>query len=524
MSGTVDARALKGWLSEPRELALLDVREPGEFGEGHLFFAVPLPYSRLEIELGRLVPNLAARIVLYDGGRTGERTAERAAACAEALGHRNVLCLAGGAEGWVAAGYRLFKGVNVPSKTFGEIVEERRHTPRITAADLAARQARGDDLVVIDGRPFAEYRKMCIPGGTCCPNGELALRIREMVPRAETTIVVNCAGRTRSIIGAESLRTLGIPNPVFALENGTQGWFLAGLGLEHGADRRYPADVTPPADMVRRARAFAERAGATWVAADHVAAWLADASRTTYVFDVRTPEEFALGTLAGAEHTPGGQLIQASDQWIGVRHARVVVFDSDGVRAPAVAAWLRQLGHEAHVLEGGVASGLRVRRPAIAALPPPPRPISPHDVSALLWVGGATVIDLRPSMSYRHGHIAGSRWSIRPKLAEFEIDPSNPVVLVADDPRIAALAAGDLPAGSDVRLLGGGIAAWSAEGLPLNSSPDSPPDADCIDYLFFTHDRHDGNAAAARQYLAWETGLLAELDDQERGAFRVLVD
>ena len=100
-------------------------------------------------------------------------------------------------------------------------------------------RAADEDFVIVDGRPFAEYRKMNIPGGICCPNGELVLRIRDIAPDPKTKIVVNCAGRTRSIIGAQTLIDFGIPNPVFALENGTQGWFLAGLALERGASRRY---------------------------------------------------------------------------------------------------------------------------------------------------------------------------------------------------------------------------------------------------------------------------------------------
>jgi rhodanese-related sulfurtransferase len=109
----------------------------------------------------------------------------------------------------------------VPSKTFGELLEHKRHTPRITAEELHRLMASGEPFVIVDGRPFSEYQKMNIPGGICCPNGELALRIGEIVPDPSTTIVVNCAGRTRSIIGAETLIALGVPNPVMALENGT---------------------------------------------------------------------------------------------------------------------------------------------------------------------------------------------------------------------------------------------------------------------------------------------------------------
>ncbi|MDP0983972.1 rhodanese-like domain-containing protein, partial [Klebsiella variicola] len=79
----------------------------------------------------------------------------------------------------------------------GELVERAYHTPRVTARELAAMLERSDDVVIVDGRPVCEYLKMTIPSSICCPNGELGLRIRELVPDATTPIVVNCAGRTR---------------------------------------------------------------------------------------------------------------------------------------------------------------------------------------------------------------------------------------------------------------------------------------------------------------------------------------
>ena len=236
MAGRIDPTTLKACLSDGGEVALIDVREPGEYGEGHAFFAVPLPYSRFELGLAALVPRPTTRLILCDGG---DGVAERAAERAEALGYGSASVLSGGVRAWEAAGYTLYAGVNVPSKAFGELVEHASHTPRVTAAALKAMQDAGEDLAILDGRTFAEFRKMSIPGGISCPNGELALRVGELVPDARTKIVVNCAGRTRSIIGAQTLIDFGVPNPVYALENGTQGWFLAGLQLDHGASRRH---------------------------------------------------------------------------------------------------------------------------------------------------------------------------------------------------------------------------------------------------------------------------------------------
>ena len=525
MGPQIDAATLKAGLSDGAEIALIDVREAGQFGAGHLFFAVPVPYSRFEIELPRLVPNPAVRLVLHDGG---DGVAEKAALRARALGFRNVTVLAGGIEAWRRAGYTIYSGVNVPSKTFGELVEHQRHTPRITAAELQAMRAAGENFVIVDGRPFSEFQKMSIPGGICCPNGELALRIKDIAPDPATRIVVNCAGRTRSIIGAQTLIDFGIENPVLALENGTQGWVLAGFALEHGADRRYPPKAgSEMAGPRSRARALAQRHGVGFPAAGEVAGWLGSEARTTYLLDVRTSEE-AAETPAGPgfSHAPGGQLIQATDQWVGVKGARIVLADTDGIRAPVVAAWLRQLGHEAFVLEGGLAAARTLDRPPLVSGPGTSAPALLTAAQLASLMAGATpprIIDLRSSFAFRKAHIAGATWSIRPRILAAAADPAAPLVLICDEPAVAALAAGDLAAAGcgDIRMLAGSQAAWEAAGYPTQSTPTAPADADCIDFLFFVHNRHDGNLDAMRAYLAWETALLGQLDAQERGAFRL---
>ncbi len=228
---SITARDLKPLLTAQDEIALLDVREQGQYGEGHPFFSIPFPYSRLEPLASMLLPGKLAHLVLFDDN---DGVAERAAAVFESLGYRNVSVLEGGAPAWAAAGYTLFKGVNVISKTYGELLEHVADTPRLTAAELHTLLASDPSVVVLDGRSPAEYRKMSLPGALCCPNAELGYRIQSLVPDESTTIVINCAGRTRSILGVEGLRILDTANPVFALENGTQGWRLAGFDLSHG--------------------------------------------------------------------------------------------------------------------------------------------------------------------------------------------------------------------------------------------------------------------------------------------------
>ena len=362
----LSASDVKAALRGPGEIALLDVREPCEFSDGHPLFAIPVPFSRFEPELLRLVPNPAARIVLIDDGSSG-RT-QRAATLAVTLGYGSIVILAGGTVAWRTAGYTLFEGEHVPSKAFGELLHEACHVPSIAPAAFEARRRAGEKFILLDGRPRAEHRKMCIPGSVCLPNGDLAYRIGLAVTDETTPIVVHCAGRTRSILGAQTLRELGLKNPVAALEDGTQGWMLAGLTLEHGSERHAgdAPDVSTCAGQQRRARELAARWTVPSVDAAVLQTMIEDRSRTTYLLDVRSPEEYATQPVGAIQNAPGGQLVQATDRWLAVRGARVVLVDDNEIRATITAHWLRQMGWDAAVLEGGSEAW-----PALATLPSP---------------------------------------------------------------------------------------------------------------------------------------------------------
>ncbi|MDR6419165.1 rhodanese-related sulfurtransferase [Paraburkholderia phenoliruptrix] len=528
----ISATAVREWLNDEHEIALFDVREAGEFGEAHPFFAIPLPYSRLELDVERLAPRRGVRIVLLDGGADHEAIARRAARRLRTLGYTHVSILEGGARGWAAAGYTLFKGVNVPSKTFGELVEHAYGTPCISAAELAKQQAEGVPLVLLDGRTVEEHTKMTIPGAISCPNGELAYRFGALVADSQTPVVIHCAGRTRSIIGAQLLRSFGVPNPVVALENGTQGWALAGLKLEHGSVRRYPDEIDARAvsGAQRHATELAERFALATLDRETAQSWLDAPDRTTYLLDVRSAAEYERDGVPAAVHAPGGQLLQATDQTIGVRRARVLLVDHDRVRAPVIATWLKQLGIETALVASRDAVTLRRVASSERAAPqasPAEQPalIDAPRLRELNSVNPLHLIDLRSSGAYRKEHAAGARWSIRPRLVDelSTADPADPVVLFADSTALAALAAIDLrEAGfKSVSIAARGLASWVDAGLPLESSPDSPADNERIDYLFFVHDRHEGNLDAARAYLAWETGLIAQCAPDELDHFRL---
>ena len=247
----ISPQELQALLLGAGELALLDLREQGAFGESHILYAACLPLSLLELRVGRLAPRRSVPVVLCDGGAG---LAGRGAARLAALGYTDVRVLAGGMPAWEAAGYTAFSGINVPSKAFGEFIEHDCDTPSVSAEELKAMMDGGERLVVLDSRPMDEFRVMSIPGGVCCPGAELVHRVGDAAPDPDTLVVVNCAGRTRSIIGAQSLINAGIPNRVTALRNGTMGWHLAGYELAHGRDDRPPPRGGPLGARARRRR------------------------------------------------------------------------------------------------------------------------------------------------------------------------------------------------------------------------------------------------------------------------------
>lgn len=512
----VIATEAKAWLGDGGEIALLDVREAGEFAAGHPLFASSAPLGVFEARLVALVPRRSCRLVLFDDGRSGR--AERGAAAAAELGYERVFSLEGGVGGWTDAGFALFEGVNVPSKAFGELAEHVFGVRHLAPRELARWMRDGQPVLVLDGRPPEEHRRMNIPGSICLPNGEMAARIETILPEPSTPIVVHCAGRTRSIIGAQILRDLGLPNPVFALENGTQGWALAGLELEHGSSRR----VHGRANRARSTRGIERAAawGVPLVDAQRLSAWAADPDRTTYCFDVRSAEEFAEGHIPGAVHAPGGQLIQAIDHWAAVRGAKIVLVDDDLLRAVVVARWLRLMGWECAVLAGGkdACADVRLPAPEILDLPLPPKVMPAPD-------GRVLILDTRSSTAFRAGHIAGARWTLRCHLETrlADVEHERPIALCGDDETVLGLVTKDLRrlGYSRLSVVPGGPTEGRTAGLPVVATPSEPSDAEAIDFAFFAHDRHSGNLDAARQYLAWETGLTARLDASERAVFKL---
>jgi rhodanese-related sulfurtransferase len=512
-----------------QEIALIDVREEDPFVQEHPLFAANFPAGRIELEAWNRIPRRDTPVVVYDNG---EGLAEPTARTLQRLGYTDVALLDGGLAGWRAAGGEIFKDVNVPSKSFGELVESERHTPSLSAQEVKALIDRQDDVVVLDARRFDEYQTMSIATAISVPGAELVLRARAMAPNPATRIIVNCAGRTRSIIGAQSLINAGIPNPVAALRNGTIGWTLAGQVLDKGAQRRF-GDISESQrlEASEQARRVADRAGVKRATSDDLAKFRKDAGRTTYLYDVRTPEEFVAGHLAGFRNAPGGQLVQETDVSAPVRGARVVLADLDGVRANMTASWLAQMNWDVWVLDKVAASEFKETGPHDNSLPDPDGPVDSVSVAQLShWLQHpaqeqTAVLDFSSSALYVKNHIPGSWFVLRSELAKAlpRIPAARRYVLTCDSSHLAHYAAIELAklTRASVAVLEGGIRAWADAALPLEQG-ETHLASDRIDRYRRPYEGTDNPRQAMQAYLDWEFGLVEQLARDGTHGFKVI--
>jgi rhodanese-related sulfurtransferase len=530
--GRIGVAALRERLGDGREIALVDVRDGGPFARAHLLTASSLPLASIELRAPALLPRRDARVVVMDAHGAAGGEADRAAALLADHGYREVSVLDEGLAGWQAAGHEVFSGTNVPSKAFGEHVEHAFDTPRIEPDTLQRWRAEGRDVAVFDSRPLEEYRQVSIPGAADCPGAELVLRVPGQLRSPETIVVVNCAGRTRSILGAQSLRNAGLPNPVYALKNGTMGWHLAGLRTARGCENLVDE---PSGPALARARAMAadvaRRWGVRFVDRAALDAMRAEPGRTTYLFDVRLPEAFAAGHLEGSLNAPGGQLVQATDTFAAVRHARIVLVDRHEVQAPMTAHWLAQMGWtDVHVLRDGLSGPLRTGPARVPSLGEDALSVPGVDVAGLVAArrNGATwVVDVGDSYGYRSGRIPGSAYAMRSRLAQAlaKLPPSAPLVFCCNDGRLARYAAQDALAlgRTDSRWLEGGRLAWRAAANPMETclGDDDPLLLTATDDMWYPPwARRDDVEAAMRQYLTWEVDLLDQLAREPYLTFR----
>jgi rhodanese-related sulfurtransferase len=522
----ISAKEVKAILGSPQEYALIDVREEGDFSHGHQLLAINIPLSRLELMTGNLVPCKATPIILVDGGledpaQMGPRARNRL----HELGYTDIRIMAGGMKEWRQAGYKVFSGVFVPSKAFGEFVEHAKNTPRLEPEIVKQMVDEKKRMVVLDSRPNNEYRRMNIPTGINVPGGELVYRFEDLASDPDVFVVVNCAGRTRSIIGAQSLLNAGIPNKVVALKGGTMGWELAGLTVERGTTDRY--NTNPPSERAKavakeRAQRVAEKYGVQFVDAATLDSWRKERdTHNLYILDVRQPVEFQAGHMPDSINVQGVTVVQSTDTCVGVRNGRIVLVDDTEVRSIMAASWLVQMGYpRVYVLRGGITGAMATGSKAPVVLGDPKgTAMSPRELQdSLQGTNPPMVLDLGISRDSRRAHVPGAIWGTRAALsnAQKRFSDAKSLVLVCDTGPVSLLACSDaakLWPGARVAYLKGGTQAWVAAGLPVQKGLDATfsPENDVYNRPYERALSKEEERNAMIEYLSWEEGLIEDV-------------
>ena len=521
MREVISCEALRRLMDSGEDYALLDIREQGEYSGGHIRGATSLPRAAIEFRIAELVPvRFTPIVVVGDGGARAGLAAETI----RGIGYKETYELAGGLPSWVESGFPTATGVNVPSKEFGEKVHLEERVPEIEPEELHRLASQRERILILDARTPEEYRRFCIPGGLSVPGGDLILWAGDLMRDPKATVVVNCAGRTRSIIGTQTLRHLGLTN-VFALKNGTMGWLLAGLELELKPGRATPApSPSSRKEAEKLASRVAQEEEIARISVSELQALLAGReSRTLYPIDVRSSEEYLSGHIPGFLWIPGGQAVQRADDYIAVRSG-TIVFACDRMAGATMAAyWYKKMGFKnVCILDGGVRAwgenGLEIERgrPARRALgldraSGRVRYIPAKELAALIKdPKGVSILDVGTSAQYRSGHIPGAYWISRgwleEKIAAILSDRGRPIVVTCPSGDPSTLAGATLTelGYDEVSVLEGGTERWKSEGRPLEKGLTRPL-AEANDLVVSAS--VTGDLQAMQRYLDWEIEL-----------------
>ena len=521
--GSISCCELSEWMDSNALHAVFDVRERGEYNARQISFATSLPRSQIEFRIAELVPNRDIPLFVYDEG--GERAALAARTLAE-LGYGNVAVLDGGLAAWEREGRPVVSGVNVPSKAFGEKVQHEQAIPDISPEELKLLLDANSKIVVFDVRTPEEYGRFCIPGGLNVPGGDLVHWAEALKQQPETKVIVNCAGRTRSIIGTAALKRLGLSN-VLELRNGTMGWVLAGFELETKPNRQGPP--APPASRAKAvdfALKVAKEEKIGWISAEGI---LAASARKdgglTYIIDVRSESEYESGHIAGSINVPGGQAVQRTDDFIAVRNGKIIFVSDRCARAVMAAYWYGQMSfRDVSVLQGGIQgwseSGRELARGAEQKAPPgyeqakiSARLRKPTEMQSLIREPSLAILDVGSSPDYKTAHVPGAKWLSRgwleEKLPHHVPQKNSPLLITCADGRQSVFAARALGSigYANVSVLDGGVHAWHAAGYETEKGMTAcwSEANDVVLSPSITGDR-----AAMQRYLDWEVQLSAK--------------
>jgi len=211
---------------------VIDVREPGEYAEGHIEGAVNIPLRTLTDNLDKIPTDRQVFVYCKSGHRAG-----MALSSLGLLGYDNVSSYAPSMNGWLDAGEPVTTAVPA-AQTFA--------VPDIAPQMLAAvsgfvttipegwlsagdvtkvNDAMGAGAFVLDVRQPTEYAEGHIPGAVNVPLRELGSSL-DLIP-ADTSVIVYCKSGHRQAMSVPILHVLGV-----AGAKGFPGSWNAWIGAE----------------------------------------------------------------------------------------------------------------------------------------------------------------------------------------------------------------------------------------------------------------------------------------------------
>jgi rhodanese-related sulfurtransferase len=380
------------------------------------------------------------------------------------------------------------------------------------------------DVAVVEGG-LASWQQARLPtvSGVNVPGGDIVLWVNELRQRWEKPIIVNCAGRTRSIIGTAALRRLGVDH-ARALKNGTMGWVLAGFELESHPERQ---TIAASEDSRHKATALAlqlaAEEGIRWITAPELSTLKKHPDNgVTYIVDVRSETEYDSGHLPASLNIPGGQAVQRADDFVAVRNAKIVFVSDTSARAVMAAYWFQQMGFpNVMVLQGGLRAWIESGEP-LAQADGRAEPlgyvaaaklttfVDTDELERKVKNSQLLILDVGTSLDFETAHVPGAYWISRGwielRLPERFPDRSQAIVLTCPDSRHSVFAAQALRriGYTGVAVLRGGVRAWASAGHGTEAGLDR-----CLveanDVVLSPSIQ--GNKEEMQRYLDWEVNL-----------------
>ena len=373
---------------------LIDCRERRDYVDGHWFGSTNIPLSILPTRLPFLCPYKDFPIHFLHWGDAASSVALR---YLEKLEYQNITPHSVTQPIGPVVGY--VQGEYAWSKAFGEVVARQSDILEVTPQEYVTDYQHAQ---LVDVRPTGEYNRFTLPNSINLPNSLLLANMERLGNHADL-VLLHCAGRTRSIIGAHTIKAAGYSGDFGIFRGGTQAWELDGFAREHGANRTMAENIESTefvANFLNRCHIPSAHIQPTGIAA------FVETNSDHLIFDVS--DDAANGILVAANiiKISGTNLVQQTDRSIARYHLPILLFDCrSGSRAAFAAYWLSRMGFcvkiaivDADHVQFSLEKNNDVQEKSDQQL-------------IEKWVSdGTQIYDFRLSSEFATGHIESSRW------------------------------------------------------------------------------------------------------------------